>query len=141
MTVLCRKLFHNHCVVGFRSADVIRAPGNKDMLGLSMEIDEVKSPELAIEWAYEYASALRGVHAPAQDFDSELDAFLDEHKGANSVLPYVRAAFIAGYQGKPLAWFKPVQRETRQSEIVLRQPDNPRPYRALRKLTALAHAN
>ncbi len=106
-----------------------------------MEIDEVKSPELAIEWAYEYARALRGVHSPAQDFDGELDAFLDEHKGAHSVLPYVRAAFIAGYHGKPLMWFKPVHSETSQSEIVLRRPDNPRPYRALRKLTEFAHAN
>jgi hypothetical protein len=106
-----------------------------------MEIDEVKSPELAIEWAYEYASGLRQVHAPRQDLDSELQAFLQEHTGANSVLPYVRAAFIAGYQGKPLAWFKPVHRETCQSEIVLRQPDNPRPYRALRNLPTPLHAH
>ena len=106
-----------------------------------MEIDEVQSPELAIEWAYEYASALRRVHTPTQDFDGELQAFLDEHTGANNVLPYVRAAFIAGYQGKPLAWFKPIHRETAQTEIVMRRPDNPRPYRAMRKLSSLALAN
>lgn len=99
-----------------------------------MEIDEVQSPELAIEWAYEYASALRRVHAPIQDFDSELQAFLEEHTGANNVLPYVRAAFIAGYHGKPLGWFKPLHRDTAQTEIVMRRPDNPRPYRAMRTL-------
>ena len=107
-----------------------------------MEIDEVKSPELAIEWAYEYASALRRVHSPLDEFEDELQAFLEEHKGAHSVLPYVRAALIAGYHGKPLAWFNPLHPDTNQTEIVLRQPDNPRPSRALRKLSnpVSAHA-
>jgi hypothetical protein len=103
-----------------------------------MVIDEVKSPELAIEWAYEYASALRRVGSPPDEFGDELKAFLDEHKGATSVLPYVRAAFIAGYRGQELDWFKPLYRDARQTEIVLRQPDNPRPYRALRKLAFVA---
>ena len=106
-----------------------------------MEIDEVQSPELAIEWAYEYASALRRVHSPVHDFESELNALLDEHKGANSALPYVRAAFIAGYHGKPLGWFNPLHRDTRQGEIVLRRSHDPRPYRASRTLSQLAYAD
>ena len=84
---------------------------------VTMDIPKSCSPEAAIKLAYDFAKNLTASDVADAHLSEHLDMWVERPYRANPLLPYIRAGFSAGYQGKPLPWRRDIEADRGRSSV------------------------